>query len=168
MRHGHIVNSDSNTPCKHCSKHVYAAQSMMDYRPIIEGEYDISVFISDVVGKLSPSAIVINQGFWLVHSRNSLISRVLNASRSAVGTGGQLFWKTTTATRDAPGTPHDNDEFLSRLLLDRSRPEIFDAYNLTAGLNGTASAYWDQVHFNPFVYRELNRALIDRLCTVLN
>ena len=43
--------------------------------------------------------------------------------------------------------------------------EIFDAHELTdvAILNGRFLVCWDPLHFYPFVYRELNKALLSML-----
>jgi hypothetical protein len=127
--------------------------------------HNISHFLLDEVAKRQPDVIVINQGIWRSKLRTSYkeFETVLRSAKLAVKPGGRVVWKRTTAVRD--GEQIDDDKFVE--FLRQSSIDVFDAYTVTAALTQPSvcqSAFWDRLHFEPFVYRELNLALLDMLC----
>jgi hypothetical protein len=133
---------------------------------------NILSFLRDVVAPMVPDAIIINQGLWsypeLRHNeefRAEFTSLLKNISNTVV-------WKKTTSR--CIGFDEIDDEGFTSDLQSKGL-EVFDTYMLTLGVASQhvdndphKSICWDgDSHFNPFVYRELNKQLLKYLGNLL-
>eukprot|EP00667_Euglena_gracilis_P010952 EG_transcript_11168 len=132
---------------------------------------DLPTFIDAVLRPMRPRVLVLNYGLWRgltesFHKAKASIlakhnlGRLIAAARAAAPV---VVWKTTTASHSqAPDDPHLLET------LRRNGVLLFDAHNLTRALLPLkTAAMWDASHFEPFVYRELNIALLEFLQDVL-
>ena len=101
------------------------------------------------------------------HNYNGLLY-VTAKTLTVQSTYSAFIWKTTTARCfNEPDTGIDGPEFRAELLANNV--SIFDAYQITLGItlhkkeekaNRVCVDIW---HYMPFVYRELNKGLLDFL-----
>jgi hypothetical protein len=124
---------------------------------------DICIFLQEIISPLTPDVLILNQGHWrdnlgMLHSVGAV--PLARAMTSATQPQGLALWKTTTSRREKETDFLDPVSFLSTLTTAGLR--IFDAGDLTQDL--PEEAYWDGLHFYPFVYRELNIALMSMMC----
>lgn len=125
--------------------------------------------------------LVMNSGLWGTFDRGTALSSLLPtldsiAARSrGVGCRPRIVWKTTTAV--APGTeqPYEAEtlQAWSEHVDDDGGPwGVFDTFSLTHPLAQAvalspaleAQVFTNPKHYQPWVYRELNRALLHELC----
>jgi hypothetical protein len=126
---------------------------------------NITEFIRRFVGPQNPDILVVNQGIWefpeLRTNRSFLNDFVSSLQESAK----RVIWKVTTAACDPAKAVIDDDAFLGVL---RSRNvELYDTFKYSKDVAFRAKEVggicWDKLHYEPFVYRELNIKLIDQL-----
>jgi len=119
--------------------------------------------MTNVLGPLHPDFLFINQGYWSDDQlrNNHTYTKLFVATTKKVSK--RAVWKTSTATRGG-ADQMDPSDFLDKLREEKM--EIFDVYSLTAGI-ATENKYfplnitfWDDKHFYPFVYREINKQLV--------
>jgi hypothetical protein len=127
----------------------------------------ITDFLQGHVALLQPDILILNQGIWRsnVRSTPETFAALLKAAKSAVKPGGRVIWKTTTAPRS--GVALDDESFIQ--MVSGNGIDIFDAFALTAATTDASArhaAFWDEYHYHPIVYRELNIALLDMLCLI--
>ncbi len=150
---------------KLCSDwHAYS-DSFANYASHSNYSYNILDFLNFVVRDLQPDYLIINQGFWSFPrlrdtSDTSYLRQFVSLAKSVAK---RVIWKTTTARCDINDAGMDNPWMVTTL--NNLGVEIFDAYIFThdvAKLNSDKfHICWDGVHYFPFVYRELNKMLLD-------
>lgn len=150
---------------KLCSDwHTYF-DSLANYAPHSSFSYNILDFLNVEVRDLQPDYLIINQGFWPFPrlrdtSDTSYLRQFVSLAKSVAK---RVIWKTTTARCGINDTGVDNPWMVATL--KNLGVEIFDAFMFThevAKLNGDKfHVCWDALHFMPFVYRELNKMLLD-------
>ena len=150
-----------------CSTWEKQLRPFISYDSTQSYKYDDYIeFFLKIINPLKPDILVINQGFWTypeLHDVNSpLLDRFINATNSIAAV---RIWKTTTASQGSDSC-RDEPEFLEKLKFGNFT--IFDSYNFTKGLTHNDSAYWDWLHYNSFVYRELNIKFIDLIKNLSN
>lgn len=121
---------------------------------------DIIGFIRDIIRPLHPDFLIFNQGYWgtmdmLAKTRYSEFVMALKEASSTP------IWKRTTA-KSFSHEDADDPKFITRL--NESGIHIFDAYELTKAC--TLGEYYDEIHFQPHIYKRLNQALLHQLFTV--
>lgn len=123
---------------------------------------------------LAPKVVLlVNSGYWLGFNAQpppETMADIANAYEPLLRTPPldrqrvKHVWKTTTASNPADGKA----QHMSKLMATLARYHnwsIFDAGQMTdALLNAQLQAWWDRVHFWPFVYEQLNDALLNVLC----
>ena len=118
---------------------------------------------------MAPDIIIINQGLWSFPElrrnddyRTEFATALTNITKHVV-------WKKTTSRCAGDQDEIDDEDFLRDMR--HHGIEVFDAYKLTLGValkhsDDTKNVCWDRdYHFNPFVYRELNKQLLKFLGT---
>jgi hypothetical protein len=136
-----------------------------NYKPVDEFTYeDIVKFMTGHLVHVQPDFLVVNQGHWqfpFIRSDPGL-SIFVNATLYAVRRPGAMaIWKTTTAKQYNPKERIDLPDFLQAI--KRRGMYVFDAWNITQALSMKPDAFYDAFHFEPFVYRELNIAMLNFL-----
>ncbi len=146
-----------------CSNPELFTEMVKSYSQGNDTVYEIVEFLNTIISNSYPDILIINQGFWSFPSldgnltfQNIFISTIKRIA-------GQAIWKTTTAPCYPGSTTVKGETFLSNLRMGGIR--IFDAYSYTrevVALNNetTRNVCWDGLHFQPFVYRELNKRLL--------
>jgi hypothetical protein len=148
-----------------------------NYQPALEVAYpDIFGFLNGHIKPLQPDILVINQGHWPCPSIRSEpgLTMFTSAIQNATPSGGIALWKSTTAKGLKADSFANSTEFMRALqngvdstefkrTLQNRGIHVFDAWEIRRHLSLRPEAYWDQLHFNPFVYRELNIALLNYL-----
>eukprot|EP00667_Euglena_gracilis_P011033 EG_transcript_11251 len=130
--------------------------------------YSVQEFVRDVLGPEGHDVLIFNYGIWkvLVNATTPVLSEAnLDwLAEVAHDAAPAVVWKTTNAVHEHGR--FDDDALLAGL--QRRGFQIFDIYNLTLGvLPLKKAAMWDNFHFLPFVYRELNIALLEYLRDLL-
>jgi hypothetical protein len=130
---------------------------------------NVSALLHGHVAVLQPDILILNQGIWRsnVRSTPETLSAFLRAAKLSVKPGGRVIWKTTTAPRSGVAHRVDDESFIQ--MVRGNDVEIFDAFALTVATTDAPvrdAAFWDEFHYHPMVYRELNTALLDMLCLV--
>ena len=154
---GHVgfPPSNSSPPCRpgDCNAHV-------------DWKGDLAHAMQTVVSRLKPDYIVLNSGLW--QSTNGwstqVISQVIKKINDVLKPkNGTAIWKTTTQSRSMDISPNHDSKI--KTMAAQAGWKIFDAWALTRALPLLKpSVYWDNLHFLPFVYNELNTALLHNLC----
>lgn len=126
--------------------------------------FDIFTLLNEYIQPMSPDVLIVNQGLWAhptlreKHTFNHLLTTMKNASQHAI-------WKTTTPKyRQNLHLPIDSTGFVDQIRA--SGVSIFDTFGLTASMS-QLRVYWDLKHFLPFMYTELNIALLQQLHEML-
>jgi hypothetical protein len=139
--------------------------------------------------RAKPTVIIWNSGLWKVYEERDAptLRKINEAARKLVNASGhpgpRLFWKESTARAMYPGatpcTLLEEDEHVKRVLVEELGWSVLPYAKLTAPLmqylppwtfpNMTFDSprfevWWDAVHFNPFVYEELNQMLLRQIC----
>lgn len=146
-------------------------EMMLAYNPESEFVYsEITDFINDIIKPMMPDVLILNQGFWKnnkFRSNETYFHHVMTAAKSA---SKRFIWKTSTSRCfDAPDDGVDGGSFRTRLI--EAKVEVFDAFRITHFIanrhNKSNEAQWtclfDKHHFQPFVYREINKKFVDLL-----
>ena len=73
-----------------------------------------------------------------------------------------LHWKMTTHVQwySLSASRYHAEKIGANILKNKYGWNVYDTWMLTHGLENHALAYWDTMHFVPFVYQYLNRFLI--------
>lgn len=114
-----------------------------------------------------PTFVVLNQGFW-PHPQwrynHAAIRKTMTIAKDIVKEGGSVIWKSTTTPRNVKIDYDESDK-----VIDAVRSvgvHVFDAAAYTRDISLYNQSYWDGLHFNSFVYRELNKALLYTMKTL--
>jgi hypothetical protein len=155
----------------HCSEWKQTFDTMATYSPDSTDTFpNYILFVKQIIGggTTTPDILVINQGYWSFPALRSPYDQYFNAFfQQTQKSSKRVIWKSTTSHCAKQGSDgsfigiRESDKFLSAL--NSLGIEIFDAYKITrevAVLNQNNSVCWDDKHFEPFVYRELNKALL--------
>jgi hypothetical protein len=115
-------------------------------------------FINTELSNIQPAFLFLNQGLWPEFkiresaSFTAIAQAMKNVSKHP-------FWKRTTATQD-----HENKDDRNFLTMVANLGLLqYNSFALTEEISYTEQAYWDNGHFYPFVYREMNIALLQQL-----
>lgn len=149
-----LINSDFKKPGLFGTLESYRSISHTHvYKNILD-------FLNNFIVHLHPSILVFNQGFWLkdlplITEGDGLLA-FINAMKSSCDLP---IWKTTTSTLSMNWNyeiyfPY----FISNLTANGI--EIFDAYAITEKYRNHSHLYFDQVHFHPVAYKDLNMKFI--------
>ena len=123
---------------------------------------NINLFLTEFIKPLVPDYVIINQGFWEYPSIHNSTSGLQDFVAALKASSRKAIWKTTTATHQCGGeTAPENSTFLT--FLKSSGIDVYDAFSFTKGVSIKSDAYFDGVHFQPFVYRELNKRLLEMI-----
>lgn len=129
--------------------------------PLTQKYPNVNEFLRNFIQPILPDALFINHGAWdFNHHFNHDHQSILAMSESAHNASHLVIWKGTTASHD--NIPHDSKEFLSKMQ-DQLGFQIFDTFTLSTEISKIPGARWDNGHFNGFVYRELNIAMLEHL-----
>ena len=131
--------------------------------PPVDWQLSLPTAFNLIVAPLQPDLIVLNSGLWSTSNEWSEIElrRVFANGKAALRRGGSALWKTTTQKRDYNMTTRDEKATVAAL---EAGWGILDAYALTKNL--PPEAYWDTLHFNAYVYRELNMVMLNLVATL--
>lgn len=163
---------DEKTFMESCGNIEFSQQQLMNYSP--ESDYifnDITDFLKTIIHPLQPDFLIMNQGHWQhpqIRSNFTYFHDFINTAKSSAK---KFIWKTTTARCfDKPDDGIDGKSFIERL--NAENVNIFDAFGISLGAavhhnHSMPSDQWtclyDRHHYHQFVYRELNKKLIDYL-----
>jgi hypothetical protein len=126
--------------------------------------------------------VVMNLGHWMHHGLKDLLHNytaaaalyepVFAAATDAARKSTKFIWRTTTHARSPPFAPaHSSSNWnpvwhrMVNSMARYHRWEMYDGHAVTrammrAGLDGN----WDNLHFLPFVYDQLNDVLLNGIC----
>ena len=129
--------------------------------------------LDQVLAPLGPKVLLLNYGLWRVFHppydtlsmSPTALAAVARAARAAVGSDGQLLWRTTTLPNELRARANRTLDAPMVAWADTHGWQLLDAWQLTEPLATLApSPYLDKVHFRGYVYRELNTYLLNMLC----
>uniref|UniRef100_A0A6U4JN35 SGNH domain-containing protein n=2 Tax=Hemiselmis andersenii TaxID=464988 RepID=A0A6U4JN35_HEMAN len=137
--------------------------------------------IADVVPAMGVDTLFINLGLWVPtgeYDNKEEIRATYKAARSAVVAhekgGGMAFWKRTTTMLKCykTGGKRCNPGDKREVRFYKDKEPVALAKDMGIGIYDTAEPtrtlpWWvwnDEVHFRPFVYRELNNLLFNQFC----
>eukprot|EP01035_Chromulina_nebulosa_P022448 gene22448-29067_t len=135
--------------------------------------FDHTEFIREKIAPLNADVLIINFGhLGLLFSKKTVDDFERSFFETARSSATHLIWKSTTARCDQAGAV-DPAWFLKSLESDGIT--IFDAYAITEHVgrknfeDETArnTICWDNLHFNSFVYREINKEFLLLLENIL-
>jgi hypothetical protein len=107
---------------------------------------------------IRPNVLVMNSGLWGSTQKwpENLLRRTLSLAKKHADV---VIWKTTTQNRDG-GITNDYDKPAIEIVKSLNL-HLMDAWALTDNLHSlNYDSYWDTLHFEEHVYRELNLYLI--------
>jgi hypothetical protein len=119
-----------------------------------------------------PTALIVNTGIWQAnltpkrHTNQPLFySPIHDAIRSSIQSHPTLraIWKTTTAQKGGGEAEPGAWQAQKAVFSNSSTWSVLDAYGVT-DQSGVRRAYWDRWHVLPFVYEELNVAMLNMMC----
>ena len=155
-----------------CSSAESLHDMLTSYNSGSETAYNIVDFLDVVIRNKRPDAVIINQGLWEFPALRNNDTYIQSFVASLKNSATEIIWKTTTARcfEFYGNTRTDDDVFLEKLR--RHGIVVFDAYKLTREVaavnNQTAhNVCWDEMHFQPFVYREINKKLLKFLIDII-
>lgn len=133
--------------------------------------------VTRLLDELQPDVLIINNGHWYFNPQHipplATIDALAEVLRTAIAkrTGSlrplRAIWVTTTATRDPRSNVSRSAQYALESALVAAGAEVFDAYDLTRGLTASdelvRSAFYDDLHFGPAVYAEMDAALLEHL-----
>ena len=112
--------------------------------------YNIFELFTKIVFNLQPlpTVIIMNIGIWMHFLKDDYhkLQEIFRESNA------RFFWKTTTKYRN---NKQVDDKYVRKYF------NIFDAHKHTQ--NCTISDYWDNFHFQPWVYNKLNALLLKEI-----
>ena len=128
-------------------------------------------FLTQMIQPNKPDFLIFNSGFHTREIQNNDEFRD-KFIRLAKNSSHHFIWKTTTATCDRDySNPVDSPRFINHLKV--SNVTIYDTYKYTkevaaVAASGHGQICWDGnvMHFNYFVYRELNKILLHTLSNI--
>lgn len=141
--------------------------TMLNFNPSSQFVFnDISAFFTNIIKPMYPDFFILNQGMWTYKEFRSNVSHFNEIMQSAKESSPRFIWKTSTPKCYSPDTDLDGGSF--RTWLQDAKVEVFDAFRITRNIakahrDGDKTCLGDLLHFQPFVYRELNKKLIDFL-----
>jgi len=122
--------------------------------------------IRSIVSRLHLTDIITNVGIWGGGIDNSTmaeeIGRVFRNELKDGFDNISLHWKMTTHVQGFSLSPnrYNAEKVGADILKNKYGWNVYDTWMLTHGLEKHPLAYWDVMHFVPFVYQYLNRYLI--------
>lgn len=159
----------ANASCQTGCRPGYCAQEIGKF--IRLGDVLVPGVLRQVVQMLAATDVILNSGLhhrggWLgKHDRATALGTISQDVQSKFPSRKiQFHWKTTTKTKK--GNNIREEMHAARTLRVEYGWKVFDAWTLAKKLRAKsqASMYWDGVHFEPWVYGHLNRALLMHLC----
>lgn len=151
----------------YCRSRAYHAKIQQHlFQEAHNSTYDIFTFLDNHVQPMRPDVLLVNQGIWKypLLREERIFERFLMQMKAVAK---HAIWKTTTPLYHHSHFSHqsmDTDELMGRIRA--SGVQVFDAFNITVGMV-EQPAYWDKMHFLPFMYTELNIALLQQLHEML-
>jgi len=154
-----------------CGNIEFSQKQQSNYSP--ESDFifdDIIDFLSTIIRPLQPDYLIINQGHWhhpKIRSNSTYFREFISLAKSSAK---KFIWKTTTARCfNSPDDGVDGKSFINQL--NEENVNIFDAFRISLGIavyhNNSITDQWtclqDRHHYRQFVYRELNKKLVDYL-----
>ena len=122
--------------------------------------------VRDIVSRLHPTDIITNIGLHGGGIDNlTMAEEIGRVFRNELQDGFQnisLHWKMTTHVQhyNLSESRYQAEKIGANILKKKYGWNVYDTWMLTHGLENHSLAYWDTMHFVPFVYQYLNRFLI--------
>jgi hypothetical protein len=145
---------------------------------------NVSTAVEDIVasdpqdGTGQRVVVLWNSGFWgkfKTEKDAKFLKESLLSMKKSVGTSGRIFYKTTTTCLLSSMNrvnPHEYDQIARKVVpsLEEHGISLYDTNKITAPFKQIDvedpifnKIYWDAVHFQPYVYEELNNVLLHKL-----
>ena len=120
-------------------------------------------FLNEVLVPWQPDIVLINCGFWPCHElkHGHELKKFIQILLSS---GKNIIWKSTTPRWGGPLVRHEEIEM--HPILEKNGIHVFNTYDVLKSIVLYNSSYMDDVHFAPFVHRELNKGLIDLILSI--